>query len=297
MNDDLKPFHRFTGPARLEKAVNSLVGIVEGVCIDGIINATEIGFIRSWLHENRALENCHPFNELMPVIVAAIADGILTDDERLNILWLCERMQSSACFDVATAAMQRLHALLAGIAADSEITEKELRGLSDWLSNHEHLKTCWPYEEVEGVVSAVLRDGRIDAEEHKLLQNFFSEFVAISDNQTIVNPRLAEAQTFVGLCAICPDMLFEGKRFSFTGTSSKYSRAQFGEIVERLGGIVSGSVSKKLDYLIIGADGNPCWAYACYGRKVEMAVTLRKEGARILLIHENDFHDAVADLT
>lgn len=297
MNDDHKPYHRFTGPARLEKAVNSLLGLVEGVSIDGIINETEIGFIRSWLHENREIENCHPFNELMPVVDAAIADGILTDEERLNVLWLCERLRSSAYFNEVTADMQRLHAMLAGIVADREITERELRGLSDWLLDHDHLKTCWPYEEVENVVSAVLRDGRIDAEEHKLLQNFFSEFVAISDNRTIVNPQLAQAQTIVGLCAMCPEMIFEGKKFGFTGSSSKYTRDQFGEIVKRLGGSVAGSVSKKLDYLIIGADGNPCWAYACYGRKVEMAVTLRKEGARILLIHENDFHDAVADCT
>jgi hypothetical protein len=295
MNDDHQPYYKFTRRARLEKAINSLIGMVEGVAIDGVINESEIAFIRSWLHENRELRNSHPFTELMPVVDAAIADGILTDDERLNIIWLCERLQSATFFDVATADMQRLHGLLAGIAADSEITETELRGLSDWLSDHEHLKTCWPYEEVESVITTVLQDGKIDAEEHKLLQNFFSEFVAISDNRTIVNPQIAHAQTIVGLCAVSPELLFEGKKFSFTGSSSKYSRDQFGEIVERLGGIVASSVSKKLDYLIIGSDGNPCWAYACYGRKVEMAVTLRKGGARILLVHENDFHDAVAD--
>lgn len=56
------------------------------------------------------------------------------------------------------------------------------------------------------------------------------------------------------------------------------------------------NVSKSTDYLVIGAEGNPCWAYACYGRKVEAAVNLRKEGYRIILVHENDFHDAVADI-
>lgn len=90
-------------------------------------------------------------------------------------------------------------------------------------------------------------------------------------------------------------MTFEGRRFVFTGASSRYSRAQFCSAVERLGGHVSESVSGKTDYLVIGADGNPCWAFACYGRKVEMAVTLRKQGARLLLVHENDFHDALND--
>ena len=66
--------------------------------------------------------------------------------------------------------------------------------------------------------------------------------------------------------------------------------------VGKLGGEVITSVTKQVTYLVIGADGNPCWAYACYGRKVEKAVELRKQGIRILIIHENDFHDAVADM-
>lgn len=65
--------------------------------------------------------------------------------------------------------------------------------------------------------------------------------------------------------------------------------------MQGLGGEVVNHVSSHVDYLVIGADGNPCWAYACYGRKVEKAVQLRKKGGRILLVHENDFHDAVAD--
>ncbi len=66
--------------------------------------------------------------------------------------------------------------------------------------------------------------------------------------------------------------------------------------VDKLGGEVTTSVTKQVRYLIIGTDGNPCWAYACYGRKVEKAVELRKQGIRILIIPENDFHDAVADV-
>lgn len=53
--------------------------------------------------------------------------------------------------------------------------------------------------------------------------------------------------------------------------------------------------SKKVDYLVIGAEGNPCWSYACYGRKVERAVELRKEGLRIMIVHERDFHDALVE--
>lgn len=295
MHGDHQHYYQFTGRARLEKSLNSLLGLVEGISIDSMINEAEVGFIRSWLQENHELKNCHPFSELMPVVEKAIADGVLTSEERADILWLCEKLRSADFFDVCTADMQRLHGLLAGIIADGEVTETELRGLVDWLAEHEHLKTCWPYEEVESVITAVLKDGMVSAEEQKVLKNFFSEFVALTDNRTIVSPQVIEGSTIVGLCAVCPELAFAGRKFAFTGASDRYLRSQFREVVERLGGTVVGTVSKNVDYLIIGADGNPCWAYSCYGRKVEMAVALRKEGVRILLVHENDFHDAVAD--
>jgi NAD-dependent DNA ligase len=295
MNIDYRPYYRFTGRARLEKALNSLIGLIEGISIDGVINEKEVAYVEAWLNENRQLQSSHPFSELIPVVDAAIADGILTEDERQNILWLCERLRSVDFFDAATADMQRLHGLMGGIVADGEITEAELRGLADWLYEHEHLRTCWPYEEVESVITTMLRDKTILASNHELLLNFFSEFTGVSGNG--VDGTSHKVLTSPAVCAVCPEVTFKGKVFGFTGSSAKYSRDEFKEIVEGLGGSVAQAVSKKLDYLIIGADGNPCWAYACYGRKVEVAVALRKAGARILLVHEHDFHDAVADCT
>lgn len=297
MSLDHREYLKFTGRSRLDKAINSLVGLVEGIVIDGSINADEIGFLRLWLQENANLRNRHPFNELMPVVEEAIADGVLSDEERQDILWLCEKLRSTEYFDATTADIQRLHALMAGIMADGVVTEAELRGLSGWLVDHDQLKTCWPYDEVDSLVTTVLADGRIDASEQKVLLNIFSEFVAITDNKTIVSPKITEGTSLVGLCAVCPEVSFGGTKFCFTGASGKYSRAEFSALVRSLGGDVVGSVSASLNYLVIGADGNPCWAYACYGRKVEKAVELRKQGARIVLVHEHDFHDAIADRT
>lgn len=297
MHVDHRDYFKFTSHSRLDKAINSLIGLIEGISIDGSINANEMGFVRLWLLENVDLKDRHPFNELMPVVEDAMADGVLGDEERQDILWLCEKLRSTTYFDATTADIQRLHALMAGIAADRIVTEAELRGLSDWLADHAELRTCWPYDEVDSLVTSVLTDGHVDPTEQKLLLNFFSEFVAVTDNRTIVSPKVAEGISLVGLCAVCPEVSFDGMKFCFTGASSKYSRAQFSDLVRRLGGDVVGSVSASLNYLVIGADGNPCWAYACYGRKVEKAVELRRQGAHILLVHEHDFHDAVADHT
>lgn len=283
------------GPARLDKALNSLAGLVEGIAIDGEVNRAEIGFLGAWLEENQELRDRHPCTELMPVLYAALDRGVLTEEERLDILWLCQQLRSTEYFDAITADMQRLHALLAGIISDGVVTVAELRGLAEWLNVNHHLKKCWPYDEVESLVTGVLSDGKIDDDEQRQLQFFFSEFVALADNRTIVNPKINEGQCIGGLCAVCPEVVFTGKKFCFTGASERYPRSALVAIVERLGGTVASSVTTKVDYLIIGADGNPCWAYACYGRKVAQAVELRKQGSQIQLIHELDFHDAVAN--
>ncbi len=296
MHTDHHGYFKFTGRSRLEKTINSLLGLIEGISVDSIINKTEVEFLNLWLAEHRDLKDRHPYNELLPVVEAAIADGVLTSEEKQDILWLCEKLRSTAFFDETTADIQRLHAILGGIAADGAITEAELRGLSEWLTDHEHLTTCWPYEEVGSLITGVLSDKKIDSTEQKLLKDFFTEFTSILDSRTIVSPKLTIGSNVVGLCAVCPEISFSDSRFCFTGTSYKYTRTEFSGLIKKLGGEVVNSVSAKLDYLIIGADGNPCWAYACYGRKVEKAVELRKSGARLLLVHENDFHDAVADI-
>lgn len=286
---------KFTAKSRLDKAVNSLLGIIEGIAIDGLINAMELNFLEMWLAEHAELRERHPFNELIPVVEIALADRILTEEEREDITWLCERLRSDDFYDKTTADLQRLHAILGSIIADTEISEMELRGLSQWLDDHDHLRSCWPYDEIGSLITNVLSDKKIDAQEHQLLYRFFSEFVALLDGRTIVSAPLSDGDSIVGLCAVCPDISFAGSKFCFTGTSSRYTRSELVETVSRLGGEVVPSPSGKVNYLVIGADGNPCWAYACYGRKVEKAVALRKAGVRILIIHEHDFHDAVSD--
>lgn len=158
MHVDHHGYFKFTGRSRLEKSINSLIGVIEGISADSIINKAEIEFLNLWLNEHQELKDCHPYNELLPVVESAIADGIFTSDEKQDILWLCEKLRSTDFFDKTTADIQRLHAMLGSIAADGIISEAELRGLSDWLSDHEHLKTSWPYEEVGSLITGILSD-------------------------------------------------------------------------------------------------------------------------------------------
>jgi len=296
MHPDHSAYFGYTPKSRLHTAINSLVGLIEGISIDKEINKNEVSFLSEWVSENDTLRDRHPFNELIPVVENALSDHTLTEDEQLDILWLCEKLsENSNFYNQVTGDIQTLHGILGGIIADGIITEKELRGLSQWLSDHDHLKTCWPYDEIGSIVTAVMSDKKIDDKEQKVLRQVFSEFVQIGDDRTITNPPLSEGQTISGLCAVCPEIKFTNSVFCFTGAFARYRREELKDLVIRFGGSFSNGLTKSVNYLVIGAEGNPCWTYACYGRKVEAAVALRKEGQKLQLIHENDFHDAIAD--
>lgn len=297
MNPDLRAYYRFTGKGRIDKSINSLLGLLEGIAIDGQVTPGEVSMLRMWLEDHQDVAGRHPFNELVPAVAQAVADGVLDAEEREDLLWLCRRLKSTEFYDTVTADLQRLHAVVGGIAADGVITTEEMRGLSDWLSEHDHLKTCWPYDEIETLTTKVLGDGRIDEAEHQMLLDFFTEFLAVLDERTIERPLVFDGpeQTIGALCAVAPEVSFEEKAFCFTGASAKYKRVEFEDLVRELGGEALANVTAKLHYLVIGAEGNPCWAFACYGRKVEKAVALRRKGVRVVILHENDFHDAVLD--
>lgn len=79
--------------------------------------------------------------------------------------------------------------------------------------------------------------------------------------------------------------------------SSKATRKELEKIIKNAGGFINfKSVTKETNYLIVGNDGNQCWAFSTYGRKVERTIELRKKGLKIMIIQENDFWDAVENL-
>ncbi len=65
---------------------------------------------------------------------------------------------------------------------------------------------------------------------------------------------------------------FAGKTFVFTGGLANRSREDAGELVRQHGGKVSGSVSKKTDYVVVGADPG-----SKYDKAKELGVTILTE--------------------
>lgn len=291
LNEDNTGYFKYTGPARLDKAVHTLAGILKGIAADQEVTQKEMWILGGWVSEHRDLTNRHPFNEVVPLLWKAVEDRRFEQDELDELIWLCERLSTQDGFyDSFTTDIQELHGYMAGVAFDGQINVKELNGLREWLDRHVHLRTIWPFDEVDSLITSVLADGKIDADEHRELMAFFAEF-AKSAGHSSVSLNESLGLTARGVCVVDPQIEFHRRVSCFTGKSSKASRKELAALIADKGGIFKDSVVRELDYLIVGADGNPCWAYSCYGRKIEQVIDLRKNGFPILLVHEYDFWD------
>lgn len=78
------------------------------------------------------------------------------------------------------------------------------------------------------------------------------------------------------------NVLFSGKTFVLTGTLTRYTRNDAKQLIENMGGNVSGSVSKKTDFVLVGSEA---------GSKLEKA---QKLGVKI--IDENEFENMMQNI-
>lgn len=296
-----RDYRQFTKPAELHKAINTLRGLVAGINSDMKVGSEEVTELVHWCEIHANLRDRHPFSEILPVVDQALEDGVVTEDEARDILWLCNNfVDNSAYYDMVTSSIQFLNGMLHGLLADGKLSDHEIMTLKSWIDANDFLAGTYPFDEINSLLYVILEDNIITEQERETLMALFSDVIDFTSSYNLSEKefaRLREKYSISGICAVCPEISFEGKIFCFTGESYRAKRSEIAETVANLGGIARISVSAKTDYLIVGNAGNPCWAYACYGRKIEEAVNLRKQGAGIVIVNETDFWDAVDDVS
>lgn len=293
-------YRQFTTPAELHKAVNTLKGIVAGITTDYKISDDEVNELSHWCLSHAHLRNRHPFKELIPLIESSYEDGIVSSEEAENIVWLCNNFISdSNYYDLVTSSMQFLNGLIHGIMADGKISDSEVYALRNWIETNDYLSGTYPFDEIESLILTILLDGKISSEERDMLSAFLSNFIDMAHSYNLCQAdfdSLRKQYSIDGICAVCQEIDFVDNIFCFTGQSLRAKRSEIAEIITSLGGKFNPNITNKTRYLIVGNDGNPCWAFSCYGRKIEDAVNRRKAGQNLSIISEVDFWDIVDDL-
>ena len=188
---EVEDYRKYTSPAELHKAVNTLRGLVAGITTDRAVSDDEINELSNWCLVNSKFSSRHPFSELIPKIKEIYEDGIITEEESADILWLCNNFVSdSDYYDLITSSIQFLSGLMHGIMADGEISDKEVYALSDWVRTNEYLSGCYPFDELESLICTVLADGKIDDDERNILKSFFSNFIDTTSSYNLNESEL-----------------------------------------------------------------------------------------------------------
>ena len=297
--DELRRIRPFTEKAEIDKAFHTLEGILKGIYIDKEINKTEIDELSAWCANYISYLDRQPFSEVIPLIEKALEDGKLTEDEIEDLKWFIGNLiTKNKYYDIVTSDIQRLEGIIHGILADNEINNSEIECLKQWLLDNEHLIGVYPFDEIEATLVGITEDGIVTEEERNYLKVFLSQFINYKESYTINKDEIEELKKKIhiaGVCTLNAIIEFEGKTFCFTGSSKRVKRAELNQIIESNGGKYKDNVLNDTDFLIVGSEGNPCWAFSCYGRKVEKAMQQRKNGSKICIINEIDFWDALVE--
>ena len=167
-----------------------------------------------------------------------------------------------------------------GILADGVVTQAEAEALLSWLAVNESTVVENPVTyALLTRVEEMLQDNVLDQDEAKELH----------DVLTALSGGISEFGEFSKSASFPldeppPTITFENKSFLFTGTCMFGKRAECHEAAIERGGKVQTSVTRNLDYLVIGYYVTPSWKHQSFGGKIEKAMQYRDTGKSHLAI-------------
>lgn len=169
-----------------------------------------------------------------------------------------------------------------GILADGLVVQQEAEFLLSWIEGNKEFVSYYPYNALYPRLADMLSDGVLDEEEEGELLKMLLDFQGGAGD-----PSKGFGASALPLCDPPPDVLFRDKVFVITGLFAAGTRKEVTtEILLRYGQVKS-SPSKKTDYLVVGVAGNDDWQHTSYGRKIEKAIALRDQGAKISIVSES----------
>lgn len=286
----------FFSKSKILQTFGTLHGLIDGISSDGKILPKEVEALQNWVNEHDQVIIRPPFTEIIQIIKEALSDMIITESELKDIRFVCNKVLSSfENISSNTTQIQKLHGIASGIAADGDLHTDEWVFLQNWLIENSKLKGSWPYDEIEALIVKHRSAEDLSLVEREIILHYLKDFCGFNSNSALSHPLNEPGSAITGICAVCPEVEFTGKTFCLTGRTKKMNRNEIVERIVNLGGYYKDDISNKTDYLIVGSEGSPIWTYSCYGRKVEHAINLRKNGHKVLIIHEFDFWDSLED--
>lgn len=176
--------------------------------------------------------------------------------------------------------------LAKGITADGIVNQKEADFLWNWLIQSRQASDHPVIQDLLYNVEAMLSDGLLDKAEA-------GELIGVLHHISGEPSELGELMKTATLPIDdpAPVVIFKERTFLFTGTCAFGTRQQCKDATEALGGVNVVSVTRRLDYLVVGAYVTESWYHETFGRKIEKAMDYRSKGHPVAIVTENNWAD------
>lgn len=197
--------------------------------------------------------------------------------------------QSAAFKNDLNRSLGALVGIAQGLICDGHLNDQEIQFLESWLSANENISLTWPGDVVHARIKQVLADGVVTQEERDHLLLTLQQLIGGNLDDLAAATHVTE----LGFDN-ATEITFVGKTFCLTGEFVFAPRTRCAEEIEKRGGLLRNSVTRKLDHLVIGSLGSPEWKHGSFGTKIEGAMALKREGSSLLLIREDDWASALS---
>lgn len=277
------------------KLFANLISIIDGILADGHVRDEEVLYLDTWLLEaNQTISN-GVIKSLSARVSQILADGVVTNDERKELKQQLNDIQREILdipgvdFFSTESDLHLLSGLCKGLISDKFLSEDEIRYLDWWLTQNGALKNNYPGKNLYVLVKDILSDGRITPAESETLHKALVDFTGCDLESGVVD----------GLATKLPVdsdamVVLEGSTFCLTGIFLAGKRSHVEDMVTKNGGLISGNVTKKINYLVIGTLSSRDWKFSSHGRKIEKAISYRdEEGVELKIISEEMLFSAL----
>lgn len=267
------------------KALYSLLGICEGLTADRELTHDEVVFLDVWLKENHEqLRHDPDYIDLADHVNDVLEDGIATHEELDDLLETLRTLVEYRAGEAVASErdeMEFLLGFLRGITADQELNEYEVLALRAWL-RHTMLPTeKWPMSVLLERVRQIVKDRKIEDEE---AADLLETVTSILGNGMDVG--VASGMSTALPVDVVEAIEFDGRTFCITGKLASGPRKRCEDAIRQKGGTPQSSVTRKLDYLVIGTLASRDWAQSTHGTKIEKAMEIREKGGTVVVLSE-----------
>ena len=179
--------------------------------------------------------------------------------------------------------LSEMMGLIRGVIADGVVSSEEAEQIAQWSRENPEVASRWPANLLNRRLERIFLDGRVDAKERKYLATLLGQ---VAENPMGLSEGFRLASD-LPLTRPEPEIEFEGATFVFAGEMAFGPTRSCERETEDLGGICEPNVSRRTDYVVIGALGAQDWSQGSFGSVVDEVVSLRRRGAEIAVVSED----------